>query len=119
VKYNFETQEYNEVWFVNPATTANSNYIYGGVKFNFSILNLSSVLSNPSNWAKQVGGKSDSIIGITIFADSTNNNYIKQSDVFSLSISPPTWTSGAVEGLSLKTIYDTNMMSVKQQPIEG
>lgn len=117
VYYNLDTQNYNEIWFVNPSTTGNTNHLYSSLFFNFSIINLSGVTS-PNYWAKQVGGKYDQILGFTLYDENQNNNYLKHTDTFSVAIKPPTWTENIVEGIQLNINYSTNMLSVVEQPVE-
>jgi hypothetical protein len=104
------------VWYVNPDTTMGNNYLYSTVNFSFSKLNINSTISeNPSSWALQTGGANDTVIGFTVLPNDVNNNYIKQSDSFSIAIKPPTWTSGSVEGLLLNANYTTNILPVNQE----
>ena len=80
-------------------------------------MNISSITS-PSLWGKQVGGKYDDILGFTLYTEYINNNYVQYTDIFGLSIKPPTWTENIVEGLNINLNYLTNMLSVSEQPLE-
>jgi len=116
VKWDLDLVSANQVWYVNPDTTMGNNYLYSTVNFSFSKLNINSTISeNPSSWALQTGGANDTVIGFTVLPNDVNNNYIKQSDSFSIAIKPPTWTSGSVEGLLLNANYTTNILPVNQE----
>jgi hypothetical protein len=116
VKYDLDTITTNQVWYVNPDTTASSNYQYTTVNFSFNKLSINTTITNnPSSWALQTGGANDTVIGFIILPNDVNNNYIKQSDSFSFAIKPPTWTSGSVEGLNLNASYATNILAVNQE----
>jgi len=116
VKYDLDTVTTNQVWYVNPDTTAASNFQYATVNFSFSKLNINTTITNnPSAWALQTGGANDLVIGFTILPNDANNNFIKQSDSFSFAIKPPTWTSGSVEGLNLNANYTTNILAINQE----
>jgi len=117
VLYDTNTQSSNVIWYVNPATVSTSNYLYSSVFFNFSTLNITAVVSNPLLWAKQVGGANSSVLGVCLYTSYANNNFIKNSDIFSMAIKPPTWTENIVEGLSLNLQYNTNMLAVQDQAV--
>ena len=117
VGYDLTTLSSNVIWYVNPATVTSSNYLYSSVFFNFLTLNISSVTNTPSLWARQVGAASDTVLGVTIYTRLVNNNYLRNSDIFSMAIKPPTWTENVVEGLSLSLSYNTNMLAVQDQAV--
>lgn len=110
VKYDYDLESSNIIWFVNPETTTNSSYIYGSQFFNFTKLNLSNVvLGNISLWAQQTGGSNDTVLGFSIFAEPTPNNRIEFSDVFKIGIYAPTWAEGYMNGISINIDYQTNI----------
>jgi hypothetical protein len=106
----------DQTWYVNPNTTMAGNFSYSTVNFSFNKLDINgTITSSPSAWALQTGGTNDIVIGFTIFPNDVNNQYIKQSDSFSVAIKPPTWTSDKVEGLILNVNYETNILPVNQE----
>ncbi len=116
VEWDMDSLLSNQVWYVNPATVTNSNYLYSTVNFSFSKLDINStILSNPDTWAKQGGGANDIVLGFTIYPNDVNNNFIKQSDSFYFLIRPASWPDWNVEGLSLKVNYETNILPVNQE----
>jgi hypothetical protein len=118
VEWDMDSLLSNQVWYVNPATVTNSNYLYSTVNFSFSKLDINSTtLSDPERWAKQGGGANDIVLGFTIYPNDVNNNFIKQSDSFYFEIRPPTWPDINVEGLSLKVNYETNILPVNQEVV--
>lgn len=109
VKYDYDLQDANRVWYVNPSTVENNTYIYGSQNFNFNKLNVgSSILSDTSSWAQQTGGKNDVVVGFSIFADPTENIRVEFSDVFKIGVYVPTWAENSINGLSVNVEYRTN-----------
>jgi hypothetical protein len=118
VEWDMDSLLSNQVWYVNPATVTNSNYLYSTVNFSFSKLDINSTISsNPETWAKQGGGANDIVLGFTIYPNDVNNNFIKQSDSFYFEIRPASWPEWNVEGLSLKVNYETNILPVNQEVV--
>jgi hypothetical protein len=109
----------NSVWFVDPSYLGGTTYIYTSKSFAFKTYDPSGILSNPSNWAKQVGGKNDEIIGFTLYSELENNNFISNSDIFSFTIKTPDWVDdgASVKGISLNTYYETNMVPVREEAV--
>ena len=106
---------------MNPATVTYFNYLYSAINFNFVAYSISSLINNPSLWAQQVGGANDQIIGFTLYTRLFNNNYVKHSDVFSITTKVPTWAANnsVVEGISLSINYNTNMLPYQEQAVIG
>ena len=118
VEWDMDLLVSDQVWYVNPATVTSSNYLYSTVNFSFNKLELNSaILANPESWARQTGGAEDTVLGFTIYTNDVNNNFIKQSDSFSFTMRPPSWTEINVEGLSLKVNYETNILPVSQEVV--
>ena len=118
VKYDFKTFT-NAIWMVDPSTVTGSNYLYNTAVFRFIIYDPTSIISTPANWAQQVGGSKDTVLGFTLYNVLFNNNYIRHSDVFSITTKVPTWATNYVTGLSLTTIYDTNILAVSEQAVSS
>ncbi len=118
IKYDLDLLQENQVWYVNPETVGANNYLYATVFFNFNKLALSStVINSPINWALQTGGANDEVLGFSLFMNDVNNNYIKNSDSFSIAVSPPTWSEGEIEGLNLKINYSTNTLTISEEAV--
>ena len=119
IKYDFNSFS-ESIWIVDPDYVGSTTYIYSTRAFKFKIYNANSILNTPSNWAKQVGGKNDNIIGFTLYTDYKNNNYIKYSDKFYFTSRLPNWIyDGAkVKGLKIKAEYSTNILDVEQEEVE-
>jgi hypothetical protein len=119
VEWDMDLLVSDQVWYVNPATVTSSNYLYSTVNFSFNKLELNSaILANPESWARQTGGAEDTVLGFTIYTNDVNNNFIKQSDSFSFTTRPPSWTEFSVEGLSLNINYETNILPVNQEVVD-
>ncbi len=118
VKYDFNTFG-NSVWIVDSDYVGSTTYIYSTKSFAFRLYDSSSILGTVSNWAKQVGGKNDTIVGFTIYTDNRYNNYIKFSDKFYFGAKVPQWAyNGAkILGLSIDASYSTNMLDINQEEV--
>lgn len=118
IDLDFNTSS-NAVWFVDPNYLGGTTYIYTAKEFAFKTYDPSSILSSPLNWAQQVGGKNDEIIGFTLYNDLQNNNFISHSDIFSFTIKTPNWVDdgASVKGISLNAYYETNMIPVKEEVV--
>lgn len=117
VDQNITSGTQNETWYVDPETTQGSNYVYGSVNFRFLVYAQPSA-SDPSEWALQVGGANDNIVGFPLYTEEYNDSsIIKHSDIFSFSIKPPTWSSGKVIGLSIEANYSTNAITVQEEVV--
>lgn len=107
------------IWMVDPQYIHNTAYLYSARQFAFRSYNASSIISDPSLWARQIGGTNDTIIGFSIFTNDKHNNYIKHSDTFAFTTKVPRWADngGILKGLSLTASYSTNMMDIEQQEV--
>jgi hypothetical protein len=116
VKYDFRTFT-NAIWIVDASTVGNNNYLYNTAVFRFVIYDPTPISTTPSSWAQQVGGSKDSVLGFTLYSAIFNNNFIRHSDIFSITTKVPTWATNYVTGLALNTNYDTNILAVSEQAV--
>jgi hypothetical protein len=118
IKTDFNTLS-NSIWYVNPSYLGAGTYVYSSINFAFNVYDSSSILSNPALWGRQVGGENDTILGFSLFTEYANNNYIKNSDIFSIGVKVPSWAADGAKifGLSLNAIYDTNMLDVNEEAV--
>lgn len=105
------------VWYVNPVSLLGVTKLYSSTPFEFLVFDFS-FASSAGNWGLQVDGVKNDCIGMTLFTDCVNNNYITQSDIFSFCVKTPSWVgSGPFEGLGLNVLYDTNTISVEEEAV--
>ena len=104
------------IWVVNPNMVASKNYFYSAQSFAFTVYNNSSTFSSPALWAQQVGTTNDKIIGFTLYTSYINNNYLQQSDIFSICDKIPSWVANnaTVSGLKVNLTYSTNLLGVEE-----
>lgn len=105
------------VWYVNPISLLGVTKLYSSTPFEFLVFDFS-FASSAGNWGLQVDGIKNDCIGMTLFTDCVNNNYITQSDTFSFCVKTPSWVgSGPFEGLGLNVLYETNTISVDEEAV--
>ena len=105
IKYDYSTNE-NCIWVVDYSTISKQE-IYGYQKFKFNYYSVNDILSDPSQWAKQVGGASDTILGLTLYNELVANKFLSSSDFFKVGIGLPSWmtNNSILYGLQIQTNY--------------
>lgn len=114
VENDLDTKEQNTIWYVDPETTKNITFMYASVDFCFKKYSNTAILSDPSLWAKQVGGRTADIIGFSVFT--TTDSFVQKSDEFSLAIKCPTWSEKTIQGFKIKARYSTNILGDMTEP---
>lgn len=114
VENDMDTKEQNVIWYVDPATTQNITFMYASVDFCFKKYSNSAIQSDPSKWAKQVGGRTADIIGFSVFT--TTDSFVQKSDEFSLAIKCPTWSEKNIQGMKIRAKYATNILGEMGDP---
>jgi len=94
------------IWVVNPANFDKCE-LYTFKKFNFIYYDISDISTDASQWAKQVGGANDTILGLTLFNKVIYDKYITTSDNFKIGVKLPSWVTNNsyFGGLSVQTKY--------------
>jgi hypothetical protein len=116
VSNDFSTKQ-PAIWIVNPNFLGANNYYYSAQPFAFSTYRVTSIQSNPSLWARQVGTYNDTVLGFSLFTNYNNNNYLQASDIFSVCESIPQWVANgaSINGLNLNLSYSTNLINVLEE----
>lgn len=105
----FKVKYDDTIWYVDPLTVKQKTHMFGSVNFCFSKYYNYDIKLDPSLWAKQVGGRGATVLGCSVFTNP--DEFIQESDEFSIAIKCPTWSEKTIKGLGLIADYKTNQLT--------